>query len=82
MATGPPDGRLRWRCRRGMKELDIVLERWLQAGQPGADASNRATLERLLETPDPQLAEWLLGGTPPADPALRSLVDAIRNVRP
>ncbi|NBX45380.1 MAG: succinate dehydrogenase assembly factor 2, partial [Gammaproteobacteria bacterium] len=26
--------RLRWRCRRGMKELDVLLERWLARDAP------------------------------------------------
>ncbi len=81
MTAWPADGWLRWRCRRGMKELDVVLERWLAAGHPGADESSRAALERLLDAPDPQLAGWLLGAEPPADPALRALVDAILAVR-
>lgn len=81
MSTRPASGWLRWRCRRGMKELDVVLERWLAAGHPGADESSLAATERLLDAPDPQLAGWLLGVERPADPALRSLVDAILAVR-
>lgn len=81
MAQGPASGWLRWRCRRGMKELDVVLERWLEAGHPGADEAGRPALERLLDAPDPELAGWLLGRQRPGDPALRRLVDAILAVR-
>lgn len=81
MAQWPARGWLKWRCRRGMKELDVVLERWLEAGHPGANESSGPALERFLAAPDPELAGWLLGRERPADPALRELVDAILAVR-
>ncbi len=81
MTAWAASGRLRWRCRRGMKELDVVLERWLEAGCPGADESSLPALERLLDAADPELARWLLGPGRPADPALRAIVDAILAVR-
>ena len=66
--------RLLWRCRRGMKELDILLERFARAHLPGASAEQRHTFERLLELPDPLLADYLLGHEQPADAALAALV--------
>jgi len=60
---------LRWRCRRGMKELDLLLERFLQNHYPGAPRERQRAFERLLSFPDPLLAELLLGpcaGTPDA----------------
>lgn len=81
MTARPVSNRLRWRCRRGMKELDVVLERWIEAGCPGLDAAGWPALERLLDAPDPELAGWLLGAARPADPALRAIADAILAVR-
>jgi len=81
MTAWPASGWLRWRCRRGMKELDVVLERWLEAGCPGADESSLPALDRLLAAPDPELAGWLFGPERPADPVLRAIVDAILAVR-
>ncbi|MGE0580958.1 MAG: succinate dehydrogenase assembly factor 2 [Steroidobacteraceae bacterium] len=60
--------RLRWHCRRGMKELDLLLERYLQAQFPGASSGEQAAFARFLELPDPELAAYLLGGVVPADP--------------
>jgi antitoxin CptB len=65
--------RLRWRCRRGMKELDVLLERFLSEDYPSADAGRRRAFERLLEQPDPELAAWLLGQAEPPDPELAQL---------
>jgi antitoxin CptB len=51
--------RLRWRCRRGMQELDVLLERFLEQ-ECGPLAEGRwAELEALLETEDDVLWQWL-----------------------
>ena len=70
-------GFLRWRCRRGMRELDLLLSRWLDHGWAVADANRRAAFLRLLEEPDPQLVDWLLNGGRPADQPTARLLDDI-----
>ena len=71
-------GRTLWRCRRGMKELDLLLERFGRRGWPQAAPAERALFEELLELPDPLLAGYLLGGVPPADPQMAPLLEQIR----
>ncbi len=71
------EGFLRWRCRRGMRELDMLLGGWLERGWPGADTARRAAFLRLLEQPDPQIADWLLSGRRPDDKPLAGLLDDI-----
>jgi len=73
-------GRLLWRCRRGMKELDVILERFARQGLPRASAAERRAFERLLGLPDPLLAGYFLGEERPADPELRLLADRIRDL--
>ena len=68
---------LLWRCRRGMKELDVVLERYVGITLPGASGQERGELARLLELPDPELAGYLLGGRLPQDPGLAALIERI-----
>ncbi|HXV40381.1 MAG TPA: succinate dehydrogenase assembly factor 2 [Steroidobacteraceae bacterium] len=79
--TGAAPGQVRWRCRRGMKELDVLLVRWLERCWPAADPQARAAFTGLLELPDPQLADWLLQGARPGDAALAALVDDILQPR-
>jgi antitoxin CptB len=72
--------RLLWRCRRGMKELDVLLERYVRSRLAGASAEERRTLDRLLELPDPLLADYLFGHTPAAEPHMARLVVAIQDI--
>ncbi len=69
--------RLLWRCRRGMKELDVLLERFARRELPGASAGQRQTLARFLELPDPELVDYLLGQAIPPDRELANLVAQI-----
>jgi len=73
----PAPGRLRWRCRRGMKELDLLLVRWLDTRYAAADLAQRAAFERLLESQDPELVGWLLKREPAGDPGIAALVDEL-----
>lgn len=61
-----------------MKELDVLLERWLATFAPSADEAQIATFERLLDLQDPELARYLLAGEPSEDPAVLALVLQIR----
>ena len=71
-------GRLRWRARRGMQELDRLLARWLDAHEASGNAATLASFERLLETEDDVLWSWMTARGHPADPELRDLVDEVR----
>jgi antitoxin CptB len=70
--------RLAWRCRRGMKELDLLLAGWLETRFERASAELRRQFEALLELPDPLLARYLLGGQRPERADLAVLVECIR----
>ena len=52
-------GRLNWLCRRGMKELDIVLTAFLSRESDGLESGAWPELEPLLETEDDLLWDWL-----------------------
>ena len=75
-------GRLLWRCRRGMKELDVLLERFARQRYPGASAEDKATFARLLDLPDPELADYFFGHATPAEPQLAHLARLITSHQP
>jgi len=67
-------GQLAWRCRRGVKELDLILSGWLERQYALASARDQGLFERLLELPDAQLAAYLWGDARPVDPDFAALV--------
>lgn len=71
-------GRLRWRCRRGTRELDALLGWWLEQRFASAGAERQADFVELLELPDPDLWNWLSGRSRPADERFARIVDEIR----
>jgi antitoxin CptB len=72
--------RLRWRCRRGMRELDQLLVRWLERDWAAASDAERAVFLRLLDCEDDRLWRWFLGHETAPDAALDSLVQHIRKL--
>jgi antitoxin CptB len=60
-----------------MKELDVLLERFLGEHYPHCHLRDRQAFERLLGEPDPELMSWLLGHGRPADPQLAEAVRLI-----
>ena len=74
--------RLRWRCRRGMRELDQLFGRYLDRAWRQASEAERGVFLRLLETEDDKLWHWFMGYDVPTDAELARLVDRIRSLPP
>ena len=77
--TGLSRNRLAWQCRRGMRELDELLNGFLERRYAMLDARTLETFSRLLEYPDHVLLELLLGRMTPADREVARIVQEIRN---
>ena len=70
-------GKLRWRCRRGMKELDLLLTRYVDERYREATPDEQQAFRKLLDTEDPLLYAYFIGGQPPPDAVLSSLLQQI-----
>ncbi|MCC5857415.1 MAG: succinate dehydrogenase assembly factor 2 [Ectothiorhodospiraceae bacterium] len=70
--------RLRWRCRRGMRELDLLLERFLDGGYQQLSEAEQADFDRLLDCQDDVLFGWFYQGEEPEDAGIARLVARIR----
>jgi antitoxin CptB len=72
--------KLRWRSRRGMKELDVMFEAFFRDQAEAIQAGDWPQLERLLEQEDDVLMDWVSGRNLPNDPDVLILISKIKNV--
>ena len=70
--------RMRWRCRRGMLENDLILTRFLDARGSTISAADVAALDRLLDLADGELWDLIAGRAEPSDVELLPMVAALR----
>ena len=71
-------GKLRWRCRRGMKELDLLTLGYLERHYPAASAEEQQAFAELLELQDPLLMRYMVGRETPAEPITAQVVSVMR----
>lgn len=71
--------RLRWKCRRGLLELDLLFRDFLDHGYAQLDADAAQRFDALLDYPDAVLLEWLMGRIQPTDKEVAHLVEQIRS---
>lgn len=72
--------RLRWRCRRGMLENDLVLTRFLDSRGTAISSAEVAALDALLALSDNELWDLLSGRQEPVDPAVAPMVEQLRAI--
>ncbi len=70
--------KLKWACRRGMLELDVLLGNFLEEAYPGLSEADQASFVALLDEADPDLFAWLTGHTSPTQPKFVEIVGKIR----
>lgn len=70
--------RLRWLARRGMRELEILIENFLRHEEAALSDGAWPDLEALLACEDDQLWDWFQGRYDTAPAAYRPMLDAIR----
>ena len=73
-------GKLRWRCRRGMKELDLLTEGYLDRYYPSASAAEQQAFADLLDVQDPLLMSYMVGREVPSDPTLAKVVRVMQTL--
>ena len=72
--------RLRWRCRRGLLENDLILARFMERRAGTLTEDRVAMLDRLLDLPDNDLWELIAGRAEPLDATVRPLLDELRTL--
>ena len=78
MAADASFSRLKWRCRRGMRELDVLLKRFLEHQYSAASGEIQAAFARLLTMPDPEIYALIMGRKIAEDRQLRDVIQRLR----
>ncbi len=68
----------RWQCRRGMLELDLLLNNFVDKKVNNLNATQKQTFELLLSYPDQTLLDLLLGNSVSSDSSIANLVRQIQ----
>jgi len=77
MFTEKRYNRLKWACRRGMLELDVLFLPFVEEAFSDLGAEKQQTFERLLTCDDPDLFAWFMGHQKCDDPELAEMVKII-----
>lgn len=73
--------RLRWASRRGMLELDLILQPFVEDDYLSLGPSDQLRFQRLLECEDQELFAWFLRHAEPQDKDLKAIVRLVLNAR-
>ena len=71
--------RVRWQCRRGMLELDLVLQRFTEQRLERLDMAQLKALRELLELPDNELFDVVMGRATPDSPHFKPVIEMLRS---
>ena len=77
MFTEKRVNRLKWACRRGMLELDVLFLPFVEAAFAELVDADKLTFERLLTCDDPVLFAWFMGHQKCHDPELAAMVNMV-----
>lgn len=72
------DTRLRWQCRRGMLELDELLQSYLDRRYAHANENEQHAFRTLLTLSDQELFDYFFGALAPVDQKLSNVIEHIR----
>ena len=73
--------RLRWACRRGMLELDLILEPFAEESYETLEQADQLRFETLLECEDQSLFMWLMKRVTPENTDMQRIVQIIHESR-
>lgn len=73
------EARLRWQCRRGMLELDLMLERFVDNCYADLPIKTKQAFHQLLKCQDQFLLDYLMGQDTPSDKDVADVAEQVRN---
>ena len=72
---------LRWRCRRGLRELDVLLMNYFDHHFCNSGSERQSAFVALLEMQDPVILSFLTGNAKPKDSAIADIIQQLTCTR-
>ncbi len=72
--------RVRWLCRRGMKELDLVINRFFENEYDSLSEQDQIYFKDFLEVEDPEIYSWIMGRTTPENQHHAAIINKLQNM--
>ncbi|MEM7357817.1 MAG: succinate dehydrogenase assembly factor 2 [Pseudomonadota bacterium] len=69
-----------WRCRRGVRELDVLFGRFLDTAYPSLTEPEQLAFQRLLDVQDPIIMDWLFDRHHPDDPEIAAIIARLQKL--
>ena len=73
--------KLIWRCRRGIREMDILFQEFIERSYDNLTEEEKASFDKLLDEPDLDILNWILGKSAPQSDELMHIVSIIRQTK-
>jgi antitoxin CptB len=70
--------RILWRCRRGTKEMDLLLQGFVAGHYDALTPAEQTAFMRLLDHPDPDIMDWIMGRAEPPSADIKRLIAIMR----
>ncbi|MDX1519857.1 MAG: succinate dehydrogenase assembly factor 2 [Gammaproteobacteria bacterium] len=76
--VNPERSKILWRCRRGIREMDLLFSEYVSEHLESLDDAEFRTLEKLLDEADLDIMNWIMGRSEPASPDYRPIIERMR----
>ena len=73
--------RLLWRCRRGIKEMDIILQEFINVSYDQLNNEDKNAFSKLLDEQDLDILNWIMGKDNPVNDRLANIINIIKTSR-
>ena len=74
------ESQLVWRCRRGVRELDVLFGRFLESDYPTLSSEEQLVFQQLLEVQEPVFMDWLFDKYAPEETEMFVLIRRLQTL--
>ena len=74
------NSRLLWRCRRGIREMDLLLENFMEYHYLDLPETDKQVFETFLDETDPDIMNWITGRTTPGNNRYETIIRILQTM--